>query len=136
MIGSSYDKIEVYKSEAANSSEAKLKDKAEALDGEKIGGVTEGTTQAGESSIKNIYDSIKKAPQYPEGFKNVANGTRKVNIKKGDVLDELRKVESGQWKKIYKDGYDANGKKISIHYFQSQSGKVFNVKVKSGWSNK
>lgn len=35
-----------------------------------------------------------------------------------------------------KNGYDANGKKISIHYLQSQSGKIFNVKVKSGWSNK
>ncbi|PYG90295.1 hypothetical protein LY28_00176 [Ruminiclostridium sufflavum DSM 19573] len=45
------------------------------------------------------------------------------------------KVESGIWEKIYKDGYDANGKKISIHYFQSESGKVFDVKTKSGWSN-
>jgi filamentous hemagglutinin len=27
------------------------------------------------------------------------------------------------------------GEEISIHYFQSESGKVFNVKVKSGWSN-
>jgi len=25
--------------------------------------------------------------------------------------------------------------KVSIHYFQSQSGKVFDVKVKPGWSN-
>lgn len=98
--------------------------------------VLEGVTQAGDSSIKNIYDSIKKSPNYPEGFEGVANATKKVNIKNGDVLDELRNVESGQWKKVYKDGYDANGKKISIHYFQNQSGKVFNVKVKPGWSNK
>ena len=32
MVGSSYDKIEVYKSEAANSSEAKVKEKADKLD--------------------------------------------------------------------------------------------------------
>ena len=37
--------------------------------------------------------------------------------------------------KIYKDGYDMFGNKISIHYFQSPSGKVFNVKVKIGWSD-
>lgn len=51
------------------------------------------------------------------------------------MLDELRKIESGEWKKVYKDGYNSNGDKISIHYFQSKSGKVFDVKVKQGWSN-
>jgi hypothetical protein len=64
------------------------------------------------------------------------NGTKKVKVNNKDVLEKLREVESGQWKKIYKDGYDVNGKEISIHYFQSPSGKVFDVKVKTGWSNK
>ncbi|MGA8942864.1 MAG: hypothetical protein WB502_09150, partial [Thermoactinomyces sp.] len=41
----------------------------------------------------------------------------------------------GSLYKVYKDGYDAEGKKISVHYFESSSGKVFDVKVKSGWSN-
>ncbi|PJI06563.1 MULTISPECIES: hypothetical protein [Clostridium] len=95
-----------------------------------------GFGSAGSTSIKNVYESIKKAPEYPDGFKDVVNGMKKVNIKNGSVLEELRKVEHGQWKKVYKDGYDAVGKKVSIHYFQSQSGKVFNVKVKNGWSNK
>ncbi|MEC1156465.1 hypothetical protein [Cytobacillus horneckiae] len=31
---------------------------------------------------------------------------------------------------------DKNGKKVSIHYFQSKSGLVYDVKVKSGWSVK
>ena len=31
--------------------------------------------------------------------------------------------------------YDKNGQKISIHYLQSKSGKVFNTKIKKGWSN-
>lgn len=57
-------------------------------------------------------------------------------MKNEELLDELRDVESGEWNKVYKDGYDANGNKVSIHYFQSKSGKVFNVKVKRGWSNK
>lgn len=29
--------------------------------------------------------------------------------------------------KVYKDGYNMYGEEISIHYFQSESGKVFNV---------
>ena len=36
---------------------------------------------------------------------------------------------------VYKDGFDASGRKVSIHYFESQSGRVFNVKVKPYWSN-
>ncbi|WP_231702683.1 RHS repeat-associated core domain-containing protein, partial [Desulfocucumis palustris] len=90
---------------------------------------------SGSGEIKNVYDSIKKAPKYPQGFKGIQNGTVKANIKNKDVLEELREIESGQWKKVYKDGYDKNDKKITIHYFESPSGKVFDVKVKSGWSN-
>ncbi|UNL86377.1 hypothetical protein [Priestia koreensis] len=88
----------------------------------------------GTGEIKNVYNS--QVPKYPSGFKGVQNGTKKVNVKNQDVLGKLREVESGRWKKIYKDGYDTNGKKISIHYFQSQSGKVFDVKIKPGWSNR
>ncbi|WP_376752509.1 hypothetical protein, partial [Rummeliibacillus suwonensis] len=98
--------------------------------------VEAGGSGKGTGEIKNVYNSIKQAPKYPSGFKAVQNGTKKVNVKNQDVLEKLREVESGQWKKIYKDGYDSNGEKISIHYFEGQSGKVFDVKVKSGWSNK
>ncbi|QOS80852.1 hypothetical protein JNUCC31_08255 [Paenibacillus sp. JNUCC31] len=94
-----------------------------------------GQATQGTGKINNVYDSIKKAPKYPEGFKGVQNGTKKVNVNNKDVLEKLRNVESGQWKKVYKDGYDASGKEVSIHYFESSSGKVFDVKVKSGWSN-
>jgi hypothetical protein len=31
-------------------------------------------------------------------------------------------IESGDWVKVYKDGY-LNGQKISLHYFMSESGK-------------
>ncbi|GIP09502.1 hypothetical protein J1TS5_16720 [Paenibacillus macerans] len=60
-------------------------------------------------------------------MKNKVNNT--------ELLKELRAIEFGTWHKIYKDGMNANGKKISIHYFQSQLGQVYNVKVKNGWSN-
>ena len=72
---------------------------------------------------------------YPKEFEAVKNGTTKNTIKNKELLDKLREIESGKWTKVYKDGYNSSGNKISIHYFQSQSGKVFNVKVKPGWSN-
>ena len=87
------------------------------------------------SGIKNVYESIKKAPLYPEGFREKNGGTTKNAVKNTDALADLRQVEPGKWTKIYKDGYDANGSRVSVHYFQSESGKVFNVKTKSGWSN-
>ncbi|MBO0421445.1 T7SS effector LXG polymorphic toxin [Enterococcus plantarum] len=87
------------------------------------------------TEVKNVYDGIKNAPQYPDGFKGRQNGTKSVKMNDKKLLEQLRKIESGEWKKIYKDGYDKFGKKISIHYFQSKSGKVFNVKTVPKWSN-
>ncbi|EJH7014676.1 hypothetical protein NFT50_003206 [Salmonella enterica] len=90
---------------------------------------------ANAKGIKNTYNSIKNAPLYPQGFRAIQNGTVKNTVNNKEVLDSLRAIESGKWSKVYKDGYDASGNKISVHYFQSQSGKVFDVKVKPGWSN-
>ncbi|MDM8126278.1 RHS repeat domain-containing protein [Mediterraneibacter glycyrrhizinilyticus] len=87
------------------------------------------------SELENVYNSIKESPNYPEGFEPRQNGTTRNTVKNKELLEKLRKVESGTWKKVYKDGYDINGNEISIHYFQSESGKVFDVKVKPGWSN-
>lgn len=86
------------------------------------------------ATIKQVYNSLKDSPQYPQDFCLVQNGTKKLSIKNKQLLEELRKIEPGEWNKIYKDGY-SGGDKVSIHYFQSKSGKVFNVKVKLGWSN-
>ncbi|EOG7189482.1 hypothetical protein ACLH9T_004767 [Salmonella enterica] len=95
----------------------------------------DGELLKGGGGIRNTYNSIKNAPLYPQGFRPVQNGTVKNTINNKDILNELRMVESGKWSKVYKDGYDASGNRVSIHYFQSQSGKVFDVKVKPGWSN-
>ena len=97
-----------------------------------------GEAEEGESDsddLKNIYNSIKESPNYPEGFQPRKNGTTKNTVKNNELLEKLRGIEAGNWKKIYKDGYDAYGNEVSIHYFQSESGKVFDVKVKPGWSN-
>lgn len=93
------------------------------------------TSNAVVGKIKNVYKSIKDAPKYPKEFKPAKNGLRKVKINNMNAYSELKDVESGTWYKCYKDGYDADGNKISIHYFQSESGQVFDVKVKSEWSN-
>lgn len=85
-------------------------------------------------SKKQIYKSVKDAPEYPKDFRPVQNGVKKITIKHKSLLDELRQIEPGEWSKVYRDGY-RGGKKVSVHYFQSQSGQVFNVKVKEGWSN-
>lgn len=93
------------------------------------------STGSSEGEIKNTYGSIKDAPQYPKGFRASQNGTVKNVVKNQEVLENLRKVEPGKWSKVYKDGYDVSGRRVSIHYFESQSGRVFNVKVKPEWSN-
>jgi len=82
-----------------------------------------------------FYNSIKKSPIYPKGFTHRQNGKTQHNVNNKALLEKLRQIEVGKWKKVYQDGFDASGNLISIHYFQSQSGKVFNVKVKCGWSN-
>ena len=87
----------------------------------------------GDGESGNSSNELKHV--YPKEFEAVKNGTTKNTIKNKELLDKLREIESGKWTKVYKDGYDSSGNKISIHYFQSQSGKVFNVKVKPGWSN-
>lgn len=88
------------------------------------------------NAIKHVYNGIKNAPEYPKGFIDRQNGTRKVKPNDPDVLAALREATGEKnWMKVYKDGY-CNGQKCSIHYFQSDSGKVFNVKVKQNtWSN-
>ncbi|EDW6542793.1 RHS repeat protein [Salmonella enterica subsp. enterica] len=99
-----------------------------------LGGVSTGGPGGGggdpneDDGIKNTYRSIKDAPQYPREFRNVQNGTTRNVVKDQSLLKQLRKVESGKWSKVYRDGFDASGRKISVHYFESQSGRVFNVK--------
>jgi len=84
---------------------------------------------------QKTYKSIKNSPKYPKDFKAARNGTTSNNINNQKLLEQLRKIEQGKWQKIYKDGYNGAGKKVSIHYFKSPSGRVFDVKVKPGWSN-
>ncbi|MCY7274549.1 MAG: hypothetical protein LH702_12645 [Phormidesmis sp. CAN_BIN44] len=84
--------------------------------------------------MKQIYDSLEDSPNYPDDFYPVQDGTRRLKVKNQFLLAELRNVEPGEWRKVYQDGYSV-GEPVSIHYFESRSGKVFDVKIKSEWSN-
>lgn len=84
--------------------------------------------------VSSVYDSVKNAPGYPPGFKAVQNGTTRNTVSNKALLEKLREVEPGAWNKVYKDGW-VGSEKVSLHYFESASGKVFNFKVKPGWSN-
>ena len=97
--------------------------------------VTKAVTKS-DNTIKNIYKSIKDAPKYPKGFQAVRGQTLANKVNNGKLLDNLREVEPGNWKKVFKNGYDKAGNKISIHYFESESKKVFDVKVIDGWGTR
>jgi hypothetical protein len=86
--------------------------------------------------VRVVYNSIKESPNYPRGFRTARNGTTKNTVTNAHLVSDLRGIEPGAWKKVYKDGYDAQGNQVSIHYFESKSGRVAAVKVKQGWSNK
>ncbi len=84
---------------------------------------------------QTVYEGVKDAPNYPAGFRPAQNGMTKNPITSQRLLNELREIEPGNWQKVYNDGFDGAGNRVSIHYFQSPSGNVFNVQVKPGWSN-
>jgi hypothetical protein len=55
-------------------------------------------------------------------------------VNNGELLDQLRQIEPGEWKKVYQNGY-VDGREVSIHYHQHiKTGKVFDVKIKESWS--
>jgi hypothetical protein len=97
--------------------------------------IESGRPTTGGTSPKNVYNGIKNAPKYPEGFTVRPGGLTKNPVDNKGLLDQLRQIEPGKWQKVYKDGYDATGNKVSIHYFESPSGKVFDVDVFGKWSN-
>lgn len=88
-----------------------------------------------QTELQQIFTSIRDAPKYPKGFRVARNGTRMLPIENKQLLEKLKQIEDTEWRKVYRDGFGSDSRKISLHYFQSASGKVFDVKVKLGWSN-
>jgi hypothetical protein len=96
----------------------------------------QGEAEHDQTKPQQIFTSVKNATTYPQNFRAARNGTKKLRIENKLLLEKLSQIEVGQWRKVYQDGWDGEGRSISLHYFQSASGKVFDVKVKCGWSNK
>ncbi|WP_395855948.1 hypothetical protein [Cystobacter fuscus] len=86
------------------------------------------------AELKNVYNGLKNTPGYPSNFRSIQNGTTRNPVSRKDLLEKLRETEPGNWQKVYKDGWIGN-QKASLHYFESPSGKVFNLKIKFEWSN-
>ncbi|MFT9078467.1 polymorphic toxin-type HINT domain-containing protein, partial [Ethanoligenens sp.] len=82
--------------------------------------------------LNNLYSSIKNAPGYSKNFVRARNGLKKVNINNKELLEQLRQYGTG-WKKVYNNGF-LNGEKVSYHYFQDATGKIFDFKMKYGWN--
>lgn len=83
--------------------------------------------------VNNVYSALSKSPNFPRGFRSAPNGIQKVEINHRELARELRKIEPRKWYKVYRDGYVGNNK-VSIHYFESATRRVFDVKIKDGWS--
>ncbi|WP_082411368.1 RHS repeat-associated core domain-containing protein [Methylogaea oryzae] len=98
----------------------------------KLPGIVLGTIGKG---ALNVFRSIKACPKYPAGFRDVQNGTKKYSVNKKELLEKLKEIEPGKWSKVYKDGFDSSGNQVFVHYFKSDSGAVFDLDVKPGWSN-
>lgn len=82
---------------------------------------------------QKIYNSIKEAPNYNNNFIKVQNGLKKVKVNNKQLLEELNHFGS-KWSKVYKNGW-IDGQKVSLHYFQDASGKIFDFKIVYGkWS--
>ena len=90
----------------------------------------EGSSKDG---LKNVYRGVRNAPGYPSNFRAAQNGTTRGPVNNKELLEKLREIEPGNWQKVYKDGW-LGGDKVSLHYFESPSGQVFNFKIKPGWS--
>lgn len=68
---------------------------------------------------RNVYAS----ESVPEGWAPNRGATLKYPVRNRAVLRELRRLRSGQWKKIIKKGNLGE-----VHYFEHKSGTVAGVK--------
>jgi hypothetical protein len=81
---------------------------------------------------------------FPSGFRTHGASTKRVPDNTEAIeafiwdLKEQKGVTSqlGNWRKVYQDGYDAAGNKVSQHFFQDvTTGWVTDMKTVRGWSN-
>ncbi|TAH50145.1 MAG: hypothetical protein EYC68_14945 [Chloroflexota bacterium] len=83
---------------------------------------------------QNIYPGKTHSPNWPQGFES--DHIIRNKVKNPGLLSKLRALTNERdWNKVYENGF-LNGRKVSVHYFQSSSGKVFALKIVEGWSSR
>ncbi len=111
---------------------------AAAKSGGGAGGAGGGGRGSGGGAPRQTYNGVKNAPGYPKNFQTSRNGVQAVTtrnpVQNKALLEQLRQIEPGDWAKVYKDGW-VGANRVSLHYFQSPSGQVFDFAIKPGWSN-
>ena len=71
----------------------------------------------------NLYPNIYAAGSVPKGWTPVRGGILKYPVRNRAVLRELRRLRTGRWKKVIKQGNLGE-----VHYFEHESGQVAGVK--------
>jgi hypothetical protein len=71
----------------------------------------------------HLYSDVRASGSVPQGWRPVHGGTLKYPARNPAVLRELRRLRTGRWQKVIKQGN--NGE---VHYFEHSSGHVAGVK--------
>lgn len=71
----------------------------------------------------HLYPNIAASGSVPNGWSPLRGGTLKYPVRNRAVLRELRRLRSGLWKKVIKQGIVGE-----VHYFEHKSGAVAGVK--------
>jgi hypothetical protein len=98
-----------------------------------VGSGDDNTSSSNGNQLRQVYSAKSASSNWPVNFMRILS--KQYNVRNKKLLALLRKIEGGKWKKVYEDGYLADGTEVSIHYFRSKSGKIFDLKIKFGWSN-
>jgi hypothetical protein len=70
-----------------------------------------------------LHPNLYASGVVPEGWKPKRAATLKYPVRNRAVLRELRRLRTGRWKKVIKQG-----KAAEVHYFEHESGGVAGVK--------
>lgn len=71
----------------------------------------------------NLYANVHASGSVPAGWAPQKGGSLKYPVRNAKVLQHLRELLPGKWKKVIKDGNAGE-----IHYFEHDSGQVAGVK--------
>ena len=66
---------------------------------------------------------------YDSNRRNLLSIGVSINIKNDSLGEQLRDEVGDGWRKVNEEGIDINGRRIKIHYFINDAGKIFNPKI-------